>query len=81
MKRKFTLGITVIFGIIAVSFAVILTNSFRWPETYIHDWLLKKASPGSSIEEVKSMISKNGWKLDYDWTGTPSEFSEKIIRV
>jgi hypothetical protein len=77
MKRKSTIWVGVSFGIIILSCAAILSNPFRGSEQHIHDWLLKRAPLGSSIEDVKSMISKNGWKLDYDWKGTPSAVSEK----
>jgi hypothetical protein len=77
MKHKSTFWMLGILGIIILTCIAILSNPFRGSETYIRHWLLKKAPLGSSVEEVKSMISKNGWTLDFERQGTPTAVSEK----
>jgi hypothetical protein len=77
-----TLVITVSIIIAAVAcglgFKMLSTNPLHESENVIQTRILGRVPLGSSIDVVKNDIAAQGWKLKYDWSGKPTELSEKF---
>jgi len=59
-------------GVVAVAVlfgAVVLASPLRRSEAYIQQWVLQKAPLGSTVADVRALIEKQGWKLNYEWRG------------
>jgi hypothetical protein len=73
-RKSISWKLAVAGGIILLS-ALFFLNPLHWPEGSIKNWLLWKAPLGSSISDVKALITHQGWRLENDWQGTNSPTS------
>jgi len=71
MSRKTIIKAAIIASAVAVLGAFLL-SPLRWPPEVIQAWVLRKAPLGSSVAEVKALISRQRWRLDFEWQGTNS---------
>jgi hypothetical protein len=72
VNRKTISWIVVVAVGISLLGAFLFFSPLRWPTDSIKNWLLGKASLGSSVSEVKTIIAQQGWRSDLDWQGTNS---------
>lgn len=59
-----------------VAATILLKNPLRKSQDEIQNMILSELPLGTSIDEVKSYIVKNGWDLEYEWEGKPSKAPE-----
>ena len=57
-------------AVVVILCIAVLTSPLRWSEAHIQQWVLRKAPLGSSVADVRALIEKQDWKLDYEWRGT-----------
>ena len=63
--------------IVCVALVLVLASSYllgplHRSDEHIQSWVLHKAPPGSSVGDVRALIQRQRWKLDFEWKGTNS---------
>jgi hypothetical protein len=69
MNRKPIIWTVALAATVFLLSAGCLFSPIRHPENQIQSWVLRKAPLGSSVAEVKALIERQGWKLEFDWQG------------
>ena len=69
----------IVWAILAIALILVVacTNlPLRRPRSDIQNWVLEKTPLGSSVEDVRSVIAGNRWKVNLDWKGTNNTLTE-----
>ena len=77
MSRKAIIWTVALAATVLLLGAAFLGSPLRWSEGHIQNWVLRKAPLGSSVADVKALINRQGWRLDFEWQGTNSPASPR----
>jgi hypothetical protein len=69
-------SLLVVIVVAGLGFKMASANPLRESEDNIRLRILGKVPAGSSVQDVKNFIAAQGWKLSYNWEGTPTKLSE-----
>ncbi len=47
-----------------------VSNPLRWPDRWVHAWLLWKVPVGSSENYFKEVAKHDGWQIHRTWSGS-----------
>jgi hypothetical protein len=70
MTRRHVVWVSGLIAVAVLLGVVAWTNPLLRSEAHIQQWVLRKAPLGSSVADVKALIEREGWKLNYVWRGT-----------
>ena len=72
MNRKAIIRAVAPAAVIFLLGGACVTSPLRRSEADVRNWALRKAPLGSSVAEVKALIDRQRWRLDFEWRGTNS---------